>query len=58
MINLISMIGHNQEIDLSLRKLDNTFILGKRATKEEIVGIGIKTKANVKMKKMAVRKIL
>ena len=27
-----SIIGHNQEIDLSLRKLENAFIVRKRAT--------------------------
>ena len=27
-----SIVGHNQEIDLSLRKLKNAFIVRKRAT--------------------------
>ena len=25
-----SIVGHNQEIDLNLRKLENAFIVGKR----------------------------
>ena len=32
MIRLRSMMGQNQEIDLSLRKLENAFIVRKRAT--------------------------
>ena len=27
-----SIVGHNQEIDLSLKKLENVSIVGKRAT--------------------------
>ena len=32
MIELSSMIGQNQEIDLNLRKLENTSIVEKMAT--------------------------
>ena len=44
------MMGQNQEIDLSLRKLENAFIVRKRATWKEIVGIGIKNKLKGKKK--------
>ena len=53
-----SMISHNQKIDLSLRKLENTSIVGKMVTSKEIFGIGTKNKLKEKMKRMIVRKIL
>ena len=53
-----SMISHNQKINLSLRKLENTSIVGKMVTSKEIVGIGTKNKLKEKMKRMIVRKIL
>ena len=53
-----SMISHNQKIYLSLRKLENTSIVGKMVTSKEIFGIGTKNKLKEKMKRMIVRKIL
>ena len=53
-----SKVGHNQEIDLSSRKLEKASIMRKMVTKEEIVGIEIRNKIKENMKRMIVRKIL
>ena len=49
-----SMVGHNQDIDLSSRKLENASIVGKK----EIADIGIRNKIKENTKRMIVRKIL
>ena len=53
-----SIVGHNQEIDLSSRKLEKASIMRKMVTKEEIVGIEIRNKIKENMKRIIVRKIL
>ena len=53
-----SMVGHNQEIDPSSKKLENAFIMRKMVTYKEIVGIRIKNKLKAKIKRIIVRNIL
>ena len=57
MIGLRSMTGQSQEIDISLKRLENASIIEKRPHKNKLLALEKNNKLKIKIRRMMMRKI-